>query len=402
MPETAPALQPKPLVAKPTPVAVKIEAKESKPAPTSLSTSKVWVLPPRPKPGRKPSADTPPNKRKAQNRAAQRAFRERRAALVSELEDRLAEIERERNAKEAKMQSTIRALSRENEQLRAALVKYDADKKPTMDDLDRALEQKLPVPTETKTSGSCGICIKDACLCEQVGLKNGSVQNDDVQEIDFTEAFARPKKRIRTVELSVPSAPSAPSESLTSQFSSEGDCGFCSEDTPCVCREAAAQEKEAAAAAAASATAPVSPMTTLPPLKDLSLPPISQERRYGSVSLETSDSRSRRKGGCTGNPGTCYQCQSDPMSTLFCTSIASKDRTRDSNGQRQPRKASLSAAEPGTFIPCAAAYQTLARHKDFRSADFSAVMSKLQTRGMEVEVNSVARVLLELDKRLYD
>ncbi|ROW06163.1 hypothetical protein VMCG_04493 [Cytospora schulzeri] len=52
-------------------------------------TSKEWVIPPRPKPGRKPATDTPPTKRKAQNRAAQRAFRERRAARVGELEEQL-------------------------------------------------------------------------------------------------------------------------------------------------------------------------------------------------------------------------------------------------------------------------------------------------------------------------
>lgn len=62
------------------------------PQPRTLSmTSKEWVIPPRPKPGRKPATDTPPTKRKAQNRAAQRAFRERRAARVGELEEQLEE-----------------------------------------------------------------------------------------------------------------------------------------------------------------------------------------------------------------------------------------------------------------------------------------------------------------------
>lgn len=48
-----------------------------------ICTSKKWVLPPRPKPGRKPSQDTPAVKRKAQNRAAQKAYRERRAAAAA-------------------------------------------------------------------------------------------------------------------------------------------------------------------------------------------------------------------------------------------------------------------------------------------------------------------------------
>ncbi|KAK3308520.1 uncharacterized protein B0T15DRAFT_109508 [Chaetomium strumarium] len=58
---------------------------------TMSMTSKEWIVPPRPKPGRKPATDTPPTKRKAQNRAAQRAFRERRAARVGELEELLEE-----------------------------------------------------------------------------------------------------------------------------------------------------------------------------------------------------------------------------------------------------------------------------------------------------------------------
>ncbi|ORY75429.1 hypothetical protein BCR37DRAFT_395529 [Protomyces lactucae-debilis] len=45
------------------------------------------------KPGRKPITDQPTTKRKAQNRAAQRAFRERKENHVKQLEDRIAELE---------------------------------------------------------------------------------------------------------------------------------------------------------------------------------------------------------------------------------------------------------------------------------------------------------------------
>ncbi len=47
------------------------------------------------KPGRKPITTEPENKRKAQNRAAQRAFRERKEKKLQELEDRVAELENE-------------------------------------------------------------------------------------------------------------------------------------------------------------------------------------------------------------------------------------------------------------------------------------------------------------------
>jgi hypothetical protein len=74
---------------------------------TLLGPTRNWVIPPRPKPGRKPATDTPPTKRKAQNRAAQRAFRERRAARVGELEEQLKETEEERQKRESEMHQLI-------------------------------------------------------------------------------------------------------------------------------------------------------------------------------------------------------------------------------------------------------------------------------------------------------
>jgi hypothetical protein len=52
-------------------------------------TSKDRAIPPRPKPGRKSATGTSLTKRGAQNRAAQKAFRERKAAYVHKLEQEL-------------------------------------------------------------------------------------------------------------------------------------------------------------------------------------------------------------------------------------------------------------------------------------------------------------------------
>lgn len=51
---------------------------------------------PQSKPGRKPLTSEPKNKRTAQNRAAQRAFRERKERRMKELEEKVAELEREK------------------------------------------------------------------------------------------------------------------------------------------------------------------------------------------------------------------------------------------------------------------------------------------------------------------
>ena len=49
----------------------------------------------RKKPGRKPAVDEPKSKRTAQNRAAQRAYRERKEKYAKELETRVAELEQQ-------------------------------------------------------------------------------------------------------------------------------------------------------------------------------------------------------------------------------------------------------------------------------------------------------------------
>ena len=89
------------------------------PGPPKCSiTSKEWVIPPRPKPGRKPATDTPPTKRKAQNRAAQRAFRERRAARVGELEEQLEEQREEHEQASQELKNQIHGLNAELQGLR--------------------------------------------------------------------------------------------------------------------------------------------------------------------------------------------------------------------------------------------------------------------------------------------
>ncbi|KAL2130245.1 hypothetical protein VTI74DRAFT_6703 [Chaetomium olivicolor] len=82
-------------------------------------TSKEWVIPPRPKPGRKPATDTPPTKRKAQNRAAQRAFRERRAARVGELEEQLEEEKTAHERTVRELQERISHLELETQTLQS-------------------------------------------------------------------------------------------------------------------------------------------------------------------------------------------------------------------------------------------------------------------------------------------
>ncbi|KAM9913951.1 hypothetical protein OXX69_001117 [Metschnikowia pulcherrima] len=567
----------------------------SPPAVTSIVTSREWVLPPRPKPGRKPSVDTPASKRKAQNRAAQRAFRERRATRVQELEQQLLEVEKENEVKEMGLVNTINKLKFENqilsksvEQLRSEFnafrsatstpsapvsvasppfsetfavksrangsnsatnnftnsgsAAYKSDLNQSAQHLlnfaksspanhntvspassSYSIQQISPAPSADSpgSAGSrqvrhnssmpafapeqvsshthasvstddfdCGVCLKEQCLCADVGLKNNKTLEEtfssfapmaavslrgkrktSTTEIDYTAEFSSKKmpdlKRLRKA-----SNPEASSHSEPfNENSPVENCGFCSDDTPCVCREAAkeaarikalSQKQEQSMSEEKKDNADEAGPTSLPPIqakhpsmmRKASLPVMhpgptfelreishmTQGNMPSVVAEEPSQAQQTEeqsdKSGCTGNPGTCSQCQTDPMSTLFCSTVASKaaqqrspaeeivtpsarvtdyfnsPRNQSTDGgissmtgstnPSTPHSSTPGAPSNGIFIPCADAYRTLSRHKRFNTIDFSSLVGRLTTRGMQVEVQSVANMIRELDKKVYD
>ncbi|KND93761.1 hypothetical protein TOPH_01452 [Tolypocladium ophioglossoides CBS 100239] len=113
-------------------------------APKMTMTSKEWVIPPRPKPGRKPATDTPPTKRKAQNRAAQRAFRERRAARVGELEIQLDEQREDHEKQEADLKDKIRGLELDLQSFRSRCMLLE-------NMLDRERQERIRAETQAET-----------------------------------------------------------------------------------------------------------------------------------------------------------------------------------------------------------------------------------------------------------
>ncbi|CUM64937.1 uncharacterized protein PRCAT00002555001 [Priceomyces carsonii] len=549
-----------------------------------IITSKEWVLPPRPKPGRKPSVDTPASKRKAQNRAAQRAFRERRATRVQELEEKLMEVEKEKEVKEMGLVNTISRLKSDNQFLLKSLEQIRSDlnelRQPESSKFQLESHQTLPRPLfNTNSPGNqsgqspasssysvqqlspapsvdsppivgtmrhgyslrssnnnnnnnnnssftpltsshspdrlnghernmledsnfdCGVCQKEECLCETVGLKSSNPKvnakitleetlrtfspkeavplrkkrkiEEQNSEIDFTNQFAI-KKTISEVRIKRRESNSNNQifASLLKRDDNSGkfnasspveNCGFCSDDTPCVCREAAKEAARLNDSLNQDLTEDVEAKPALPPIqlntdtipkvplpvmhpgpsveiRDITnltpgaVPTVVNPttRSNGSVvatpcdtgdadSIKTQEP-SKKPSGCTGNPGTCEQCQMDPMSTLFCTTVASKigkesasspvsaSSSSTPNGsvstiasdQRRDLASSNTTTPSGIFIPCSDAYKTLSRHKKFNSVDFSTLVGKLTTRGMQVEVQSVANVLRELDRRLYN
>jgi hypothetical protein len=186
--------------------------------PISLGPRKEWIIPPRPKPGRKPATDTPPTKRKAQNRAAQRAFRERRAARVGELEEQLKETEEERQKREATMQEELTAARSEITRLEADLRRF----------IDEAIEWRQQY-NQSEELLAAEKREKDILVTELAYLRNGARSTG-------TNAVALPPRRNRAPkpkQIVVPQNLSAPviSEPL--------GCGGCTSTGSCICVEQA-------------------------------------------------------------------------------------------------------------------------------------------------------------------
>ncbi|KAG8950339.1 hypothetical protein FRC04_007781 [Tulasnella sp. 424] len=93
--------------------------------------TKNWVIPPRPKPGRKPKKESPKiieddatdEARKNQNRASQRAFRERRQDQLATLQARLQQYEQGETERYVQLQAIDKRLKEENDALRAELTR---------------------------------------------------------------------------------------------------------------------------------------------------------------------------------------------------------------------------------------------------------------------------------------
>lgn len=98
----------------PVPIECKTLPDGNKPT-TRLTISRNYVVPPRPKPGRKPSLDAPASKRKAQNRESQRIYRERKAVAVKQLEAQIADQAQEFEKKQRELQSQIDQLIKQSQ-----------------------------------------------------------------------------------------------------------------------------------------------------------------------------------------------------------------------------------------------------------------------------------------------
>ncbi|PQE24245.1 bzip transcription factor protein [Rutstroemia sp. NJR-2017a BVV2] len=191
---------------------VSIMASPSGSGTPTIMTTKEWVIPPRPKPGRKPATDTPPTKRKAQNRAAQRAFRERRAARVGELEEQLEETREEQQKRENELRLKISRLEAEVARFNGELQSW----KLRCDTLDRIADYE---------KGE-----KEAALKELAYLRNGFQSTG-------TDAVPLPPRRNRRQEQALLQPQQSTPFVQEVEEPHQVGCGRCTATSQCACVE---------------------------------------------------------------------------------------------------------------------------------------------------------------------
>ncbi|KMP03730.1 bZIP transcription factor HapX [Coccidioides immitis H538.4] len=400
------------LASRPPALSVKPIAAAGSPSPLVQRsvTSKEWIIPPRPKPGRKPATDTPPTKRKAQNRAAQRAFRERRAARVGELEEQIKKIEEENEQQETLMKARISTLSKQLEDCRNELLWWKkrcqglendvVTERNAKDALAKELQAiKAQNPAES-VPGGCENCSSARCQCIDDAFNvNPSRRQEDVLapkrphspqqessdkrqrpqpeiktepeelEIDFTSRFSLRRNTDNDVEVVSPSALFDP-------------CGFCQDGTPCICAEMAADQSS-------EREKPQRP-NKLAPIQNLDLSQFTPPPSDGDVFSDGLPSITSKPNPCANGPGTCAQCLSDPKSTLFCKSLAASRGAANAGagccggsspgeGCCQSRGSSPNdkgnsvlkdnpPSTPPITLSCADTFTTLSRHPNFARA----------------------------------
>ncbi|KAM4066519.1 minimal binding motif of hap4 for binding to hap2/3/5 domain-containing protein [Hirsutella rhossiliensis] len=206
-------------------------------APKMSMTSKEWIIPPRPKPGRKPATDTPPTKRKAQNRAAQRAFRERRAARVGELEQQLEEQIEAHEKHEAELKDQIHGLELDLQSFRSRCMLLE-------NMLERERKERIRAETQTETlrRQSGDAYFRASSISGPPGHVNLQQHSAGRQSLRHSVADGRQPQHANSRNFSISQIVSPPHAlSVNSQQHDDADvpltCGNCSPSGPCACAE---------------------------------------------------------------------------------------------------------------------------------------------------------------------
>ena len=252
------------------------------------------TVPPRPRPGRKPIAqEDAQDRRRFQNRLAQRQFRDKRARKNVELEETLKEKTTEFHRIEGELRNTVAQLEARVQEMNAR----EQEREHQMQEL-RAENERLQAAVRQATSerdqakrSNVGQ-FRDAAgqpstqSHDSYGPGAGTPNSTDYEEQDFTN-YGKSNYALQN---------SSSNESNQMDFAMENDhCGFCTDDGNCACKSAELEK--------------VQQKTKPTPIE----PRISWTA-----------------------PGSCDMCQSDPERARACKAMAEATRPADKEATRTP------------------------------------------------------------------
>jgi hypothetical protein len=317
-------------------------------------TAKFHVIPPRPKPGRKPATDEPQTKRKAQNRESQRNFRKRKQEKVEELTKQVESAAQSYRDEKNTMLAEMDALKNHVKNLERVLEERTAERdywKAHHDELQggqgarpTATHPAVFASSTISSFGSptmmgeqdsavlCGRCTPERCQCLEESFAMA-----DSQDPPYMEAVALPRRRGATpmqgVEAQVPkvedaseletdfTAAYAAAPSRTElDFTIDGEhqtCGFCTSPDNCLCRDSSLR----------SSGDEMTPLST--------------------ATSSTSISSNPAPAAVKGAPGSCADCQTNPEQRAWCQRVAQlRNEAAPAPRRKSARTSTLKPMEP--------------------------------------------------------
>ncbi|KAG8873153.1 hypothetical protein FRC20_008552 [Serendipita sp. 405] len=314
-----------------------------------------WVIAPRAKPGRKPKQipqdeaeyvqdDASEKGKKTQNRAAQRAFRERRQSQLSELQVRLQQYEQGEVERNVALQQLGKRLKEENEQLKQDNLKLTTENERLKARI-ATLEAAHAAAAWPSTSGAHNISSRKTAKRDRS---------------EHSPPLRRRLKRLKTTESPVlhPSSTDTPSISscastniiMSPMISALEDddmmaidtcnttnldgniqeedpdftsCGMCTSSVDCICRQLGIDNR-APITIADEPSGSLSLLDNLPPYQ----PPVPLRHRRKSdpissrpLPTNTRSSSQATSLGCSGDPSNCSACAGNAFGRAFCSAL---------------------------------------------------------------------------------
>ncbi|TDL28372.1 hypothetical protein BD410DRAFT_780873 [Rickenella mellea] len=342
--------------------------------------SKEWVIPAKPKPGRKPKKEAlPPPKdteevdskgRRVQNRAAQRAFRERKQSQLADLQARVQLYEQGEIERNVALQNVAKRLKEENDALRQEntalkdeISKLKSERQTTRNNgrkrwredslsLNPTVPYEMDARKRLRTGSASPLSASHITHPASYLPSSPSVASSPESNPGSNNAYSPlpyPPSRAPSVFPSAPmsnaSFPSFKPFDSVSSFETF-DCGLCNDNTPCVCREIATLSghkpqtlkiegleprsdiSPRPSPVKAETTAPRSILDNLPAYQ----PPVPLRRPTNTSSLVSpifeirfpspeSPRNSPSGPTCSGDPSNCLACADDAFGQAFCSAI---------------------------------------------------------------------------------